>query len=69
MKSVIKEIAQKENRTEREVRQDIAAAIAAGMANPDPQVQAVWRTIPYRGEVPTPEEVIAWACTRLLHAQ
>lgn len=40
------------------VRKEIQIAIDAGFSSPDPIVQAEWRKIPYRGEKPTPEEVV-----------
>lgn len=43
-----------------EVRNEIQIAIDMGMANRDPEVQAYWRKIPYKGNKPTPEEVIAY---------
>lgn len=40
-------------------------AMEAGMNNPDPEIQAKWKTIPCRGEKPTPEELIVWAANRV----
>ncbi len=40
------------------VRAEIQRAIDAGMANPDPRVQAFWKAVPHTGERPSPEDVI-----------
>ena len=51
-------IAEKHGATVEEVERDMAAALAVGMANADPDVQAEWAKIPHAGESPTIEEVI-----------
>lgn len=53
-------IARREGTTVEAVRKNIQIAMIAGMASPDPAVQAEWRRIPCAGEVLTPEEVIAF---------
>ena len=57
---VIAEIARDHGVPESEVRADMMAAMRAGMADPDPEVQKQWRGIPWRGAEPTVEEFIAW---------
>ena len=47
------------------VRSEMIDAMEAGMNNPDPNIQAMWKTIPCRGEKPTPEELIVWAANRV----
>lgn len=42
------------------VRHEIEIAIAAARENPDPKVQAFWRSVPCKGEFPTPEEAITY---------
>ena len=42
------------------VRKEIKLAMLAGLCNTDPTVQAKWKEIPCAGEVPTPEELIAY---------
>jgi hypothetical protein len=56
-------IAAENNTTVEEVRKEIELAIRAGLANPDPKVRAEWAKIPKAGEIPTPEETIAY-CVR-----
>lgn len=43
-----------------EIRKEIEKAMFVGLCSQDPAVQAYWRQIPCQGEVPTPEEVIAY---------
>jgi len=42
------------------IRWEIEIAIAAARENPDPKIQAFWKSIPCKGEYPTPEETIAY---------
>ena len=56
----IKRIAAENNISDAEVRESILEAMKAGMADPDPEVQAKWKTIPWKNGEPTPEEFIAW---------
>ena len=39
-----------------EVREKMQQAMDAAMANPDPAVQAMWRSIPKQGDKPTLDE-------------
>lgn len=57
---IIERIAAEHNTTVEEVRREIEAAILVGFNNPDPKVQAQWAKIPRRGDVPTPDELIAY---------
>ncbi len=41
------------------VLQEIQIAISAGIANPDPHIQAFWRGVPRKGEVPASAELAA----------
>lgn len=59
-KLALQEVAAANNTTVEEVRKEIMIAMEAGMSNPDPAVQALWREIPYKGDKPTPEEFIAF---------
>ena len=53
-------IAETENISAEEVRREMKAAIAEGLSGSDPAVQEMWRSMPCKGDVPEPEEVIAW---------
>ena len=59
-KMAIKNLAKQKGISEGEVRREIEVAIAEGMKSPEPQAQSFWKTIPHKGEKPTPEEVIAY---------
>ena len=58
-KRSIKQLAKSHGVSEAEVRAEMEEAMRAGMANPDPAVQARWASIQWRGETPTVEEFIA----------
>jgi hypothetical protein len=58
-KRALKKLAKQKEISEREVRREIEIAIAEAMKSPEPQAQAFWKSIPHKGEQPTPEEVIA----------
>ena len=62
--TVIQRIAIQEGRTVEEVRKEMKLAMFCGLANNDPQVQTMWKSIPCEGKYPEPEELIAWAAKR-----
>lgn len=64
-RSAIRKIAEENHISVEQVRAEMIQAMEAGMSNPDPEIQAKWKTIPCKGEKPTPEEVIIWASKRL----
>ncbi|MHB8061773.1 MAG: hypothetical protein ACYDG2_03930 [Ruminiclostridium sp.] len=47
------------------VRTEIQTAIDAGMANPDPRIQAFWKAVPHNGERLTPEDFICFITEKL----
>ena len=53
-------IARKEGISVDEVRCEIQKAIDDAMQSDDPAVQAYWKKIKYKGEKPTPEEVVLY---------
>lgn len=53
-------IAEKESISVDNVRKEIRAAIAEGLRSGDPAVKAMWEDVPCKGDVPEPEELIAW---------
>lgn len=59
-KRAFQRIAAKEGVSVEEVRKQIKLAMLTGMCNPDPKVQAYWKQIPHKGDVPTPEEVVVF---------
>lgn len=62
---IIRKIAEENGVTPAEVRQEMLAALREGFHNPDPQVQAVWKEIPCKGDMPTIEEFLTWAAQRV----
>ena len=58
---IIEKVAEMNNTTAEEVYAEIQMAINAGFCNPDPQVQKEWEKVSYRGDSPTPEDVILYA--------
>lgn len=43
-----------------EVRKQMELAMLEGLNNPDPAIQARWKMIPCKGDIPTPEELITY---------
>ena len=58
-------IGQEEGISAKEVERKIQLDIDSGFDNPDEKVQAEWAKIPFKGERPTPEEVIEYMCKKL----
>lgn len=56
----IKKIAEKEGVTVEQVRTQMKIAMLNGLCSDDPKIKAYWQSIPREGEVPTPEEFIAF---------
>ena len=40
-------------------------AILEGLQNTDPDIQTKWKSIPCKGKVPEPEELIAWVANQV----
>ena len=59
-KKALKKIAQREGVSEETVRHEIEIAITEAMKSPEPQARAFWKSVPHKGEQPTPEEVVAY---------
>lgn len=57
---IFRQVAKQYNTTPMEVYTEIQKAIDAGFTNPDPAVQEEWKKIKFKGERPTPEEVIEY---------
>lgn len=56
----VRTVARKESLSLDSVRKEMKTAIAEGMSNPDPAIKEIWKEIACNGEVPEPEDVIAW---------
>jgi hypothetical protein len=56
----LEQIAVKNHTTVDEVRLQIKIAMINGLVSEDPKVKAYWQSIPREGDVPTPEEFIAY---------
>lgn len=62
---IFERVAKQNKTTAGEVYIEIQRAIDAAFYNPDPLVQAEWAKISYKGNKPTPGEVIAYAVSVL----
>ena len=58
MKNVLIEIAKNAGVSTETVRREIEIAIEMARRNPDPKIQAFWKSVPCKGDYPTPEEAI-----------
>lgn len=58
-------IAAREGVSVEKVKNDILFAMEVGMADPDPKVKNIWKSIPCVGEKPTPEELLVWAVGKM----
>lgn len=56
----IERIAKENHSTVEEVRLQIKVAMINGLASDEPKIKAYWQSIPCEGDVPTPEEFIAY---------
>ena len=59
-KDIFARIAEQNNTTATEVYSEIQKAIDDAFSNPDPRIQAEWKKMNYKGDKPTPEEVIEY---------
>ena len=56
LNKIIRQIASINQVSSLEVREKMQLAMEAAMANPDPAVQAMWDSIPKKGDKPTLDE-------------
>lgn len=63
----IEKIAAKEGTTPDMVRKHMQLAMLNGLISDDPKVKAEWAKIPRAGEIPTPEELIAFYAAQIAH--
>ena len=64
--NAIRAIAKRDGISIETVRANMKGAILAGLCDPDPKVQARWKSIPCKGELPTPEELIVFLANESL---
>lgn len=57
---IFERIATENYTTVAEIRRNMEATIRVGFSDPDPEVKAEWTKIPCKGEVPTPDELLAY---------
>lgn len=55
---ILDRIAKENHTTPEDVYREMQIAIDAAYDNPDPEVRKNWKSIPFKGDRPTPEEVI-----------
>lgn len=63
-RKLLEAVAMQNNTTADEVYKEMQIAIDAGFDNPDPEVQKMWKQIPFKGERPTPEDVIPYVALK-----
>lgn len=61
----LRTIAMQRCMTVEQVRTQIKIAMLSGLTNPDPEIQARWKKIPCKGDLPTPEELITFIATNV----
>lgn len=55
---ILQRIAKENHTTPEDVYREMQIAIDAAFDNPDPEVRKNWETIQFKGDRPTPEEVV-----------
>lgn len=66
---IIKQVAKVHNTTPEEVYTEMQIALDAAFNSKDPEVKKEWAKIPFRGERPTPEDVIPYLVSKLKASQ
>lgn len=59
-KEALLKLAKHKGVSEEILHHEIKIAITEAIKSPEPQAQTFWKSIPHKGEQPTPEEVIAY---------
>lgn len=59
-KKLLDAVAKQHNTTSDKVYEEMQIVINSGFDNPEPEVQKMWKQIPFKGERPTPEEFIPY---------
>ncbi|WP_369282206.1 hypothetical protein [Oscillibacter sp. GMB15532] len=63
--NALKQIARREGKSIEQIRKHIQIAMMSGLLSDDTNVQEKWTRIPHAGEMPSPEEVIAYYANKL----
>ena len=66
---IIKQVAKAHNTTPEEVYAEMQIALDAAFQSNDPEVQREWAKIPFKGDRPTPEDVIPYLVGQLKNPQ
>lgn len=66
-KRAIEQIAIKNHTSVDEVRLQMKIAMINGLVSEDPKTKAYWQSIPCEGDIPTPEELIAYVADDVRH--
>lgn len=66
---IIKQVARAHNTTPEEVYAEMQIALDAAVQSKDLEVQKEWAKIPFKGDHPTPEDVIPYLVGRLKNPQ
>lgn len=64
-KEIIAQIAKRNNTTEKQVEEEIKAAIREAMASKDPKAQALWKQISPDGKEPTIDAFLDFCAAEL----
>lgn len=62
---IIKKVAELHNTTPEEVYAEMQIALDVAFQSKDPEVKKEWAKIPFKGEHPTPEDVIPYLASQL----
>lgn len=66
---VFQKIALTEGTSVEQVKSEIRRAILIGWNSSDPQTREIWRQIPCKGDMPTPEELVYWGSIQMYNAR
>ena len=68
-KTIFEKVAEKFHTTPEEVYSEMQIALDAAFQSKDPEVQKEWAKIPFKGDHPTPEDVIPYLVGQLKNPQ
>lgn len=64
-RGLLEQIAKQNDTTVEEIYKEMQIAIDAGFDNPNPEVQKRWKQIPFKGDKPTPEDLIPYVASQI----